>query len=517
MAKVHELFLHKYFEEHSDAVLMGTDLVKILKEEYHELSEINCRKIISNAVKKALIKNSGSMMFENNQYAYFSNKRSADYDTLREVIKEHKKYLHRAIFALQRNGGWLSLLELVKVTGAVLREDAHSVSIKRVKRELESLHMGESVVWGNSEFIYNSMDRPESGEMDRWLRAMEEHNLLAYLIAGWMVQTNLMDGRMACFAGEKNQYLGAERNGELWDIFGFTNAVGLGVKQKEFQTIVVADLGVYERYEEYDFTGFKARVDRLIHSVHGEKRKVLPIIFFRELSPRVQQLLIKNGYLNFSLDIILGRNFRRVIKRYNENIDVLQKKLNTGQTDVQSGIEECLREIRQSGSEDNYGNLKGHLFEYLMFPVLQKVYPERDVRFFHGYSGSVNQEKFECDYLIDTPTENVIVELKGYGKKNIIRLGTFQEEQGKPEPNTVKWFLTRTFKLCREFYGGKKPYKFSYITTAVFEPAAVDRMIARKKEKPEKIECYYDYPRLLELLEKLGMESEKEIIEQFYS
>ena len=100
----------------------------------------------------------------------------------------------------------------------------------------------------------------------------------------------------------------------------------------------------------------------------------------------------------------------------------------------------------------------------------------------HGYTGSVKGEKFECDYLIDTPSENIIVELKGYRRKDVIRLGSFLPETEKPEQDTVKWFLVRTFELCRKSYGGNKKFKFSYITTAQIEDAAVKKMEERKKE-----------------------------------
>lgn len=516
MAKVHEIFLQKYFDGHPDAVLTGSELAGILSGSFPELSEINCRKIISCTVKKGVIKSSAPITFGNHQYAYFSSDRPVDYNTLKDVIREHKKYLHRAIFAIKRNGGWLSELELVKITGVTSAQNTHNVNIQTVKQELAFLKIAESVIYKKSEFIVSTMANADVENQVKWLKTMNDYNLLVYQVCEWMGRANLIDMQQASFIGAANNFRGTERNGELWDMFGFTNTVGLGTVQKEFQTIVVVDVGFRDTYEEYDFIGFQERVNRLIHSVHGEKRKVLPIVFAKDFSPRARQLLKKNYYMNFSLSMILGQSFVEVARKYNQTIEKLQRKVTGRQTDILTEVKEMLNTFRESGSEENYGNLKGHLFEYLMYPVFQKIYPERDVRMIHGYTGSVKGEKFECDYLIDTPSENIIVELKGYRRKDVIRLGSFLPETEKPEQDTVKWFLVRTFELCRKSYGGNKKFKFSYITTAQIEDAAVKKMEERKKEKPERIQCCYDYSGLIELLNNYGMAAERKIIEQFY-
>lgn len=75
MAKQHEEFLCKYFEKNPEAVVVGEEMVKMLQKEFEGVSDVNCRKVISNVVKKDLLRNSAPITFGRNQYAYFSAKR----------------------------------------------------------------------------------------------------------------------------------------------------------------------------------------------------------------------------------------------------------------------------------------------------------------------------------------------------------------------------------------------------------------------------------------------------------
>ena len=65
-----------------------------------------------------------------------------------------------------------------------------------------------------------------------------------------------------------------------------------------------------------------------------------------------------------------------------------------------------------------------------MFPVLQEVYGKNAI-IPHGYKGKVSGKEFECDYLIETKDENIIVELKGYKKDNMENLIQKQESMLK--------------------------------------------------------------------------------------
>lgn len=100
-----------------------------------------------------------------------------------------------------------------------------------------------------------------------------------------------------------------------------------------------------------------------------------------------------------------------------------------------------------------------------MFPVLQEVYGKNAI-IPHGYKGKVSGKEFECDYLIETKDENIIVELKRYKKDNMIIKGEFNSKTGKYAKNSILWFLDHNFKPCSEMLCRMKMNKFCYITTA---------------------------------------------------
>ena len=288
------------------------------------------------------------------------------------------------------------------------------------------------------------------------------------------------------------------------------------MRNKEFQTIVLIDFSPYHIYEEYDFSGFKERIDRAVFSTTGECRKVLPVIFSCNMSPSAASLVKRNGYLYFNISSLLGENALNVVQNYTQNVTRIEQKINSQNPNVEEEILSSLNDIRKSGNEPNYGNLIGCLFEYLMYPVLRKIYGI-DCMIIHSFSGRINGKQFQCDYLVESENENIIIELKGYKKGHIILKGCYDQETKRYTENSILWFLNHTFNLCVQNLGKRRPNKLCYITTADLEEAAKLELTTRKKNKPTKLECFYNHDTLVELLKKYDMKDEIKIINQFYT
>ena len=517
MATIHENYLKQFLDKHNNQSYLGTQLIDILHEQFPELTQTNCRRIIYNALQHALIRSSAPMTFGNNQYAYFSEATDFGYEILSEHIQTYKKALHRVIFALFRNNGVLTFLEAQKISGATLTNESHSVSFDSILNDLHMLQLIETHRIGETCFI--TQKRMASSCIAGTYSDLKNMNLLLNLSLNWLVRTNMIDAKQLCYMGESNAYNGIERNNEIWDAFGFSNAVGLGNRDKEFQTVVLIDFLSNHTYEEYDFSGFKERVDRVIYSTSRESRKthrkVLPIIFSHEISPAALSLIKKSGYLYFNITSLLGKNALDITRNFTTNISRIEEKIYNKDSDFEREIADSLNEIRESGNETNYGNLKGQLFEYLMYPVIQKIYGQNAI-ITHSFSGSMDNKKFECDYLVETDEENVVIELKGYDKGNIIMKGVFEQSTQKYTPNSVLWFLNQTFHLCCRLLGTRKFNRFCYITTADLSEDAKNELLSRKRNKPSKLECFYTHDSLLKLLEQYEMENEIKVIKQFY-
>lgn len=516
MAKIHEIYIQNYLNEHKCKSFIGSELIDILLQKYPNLTTTNCRRIINNAVSHNRISSSKPITFSNKQYAYFSTDSQAGYGVLSNSIKKHKQSLHRVIFALERNDGILTYLDAQKISGATLATTSHSISFESIINELKLLQIADVHTIHNTKFIAQNKNGVDFSKLENSHFDLKNTNLLLFLSLNCLINCNLIDSKQLCYMGESNNYNGIERNNELWDAWGFSNATGLKSNNKEFQTMILIDFSPNHTYEEYDFIGFKERIDRTIYSTTGEHRKVLPIVFSYNISPCASTLIKRYGYLYFNISSLLGDNSLNIARNYTQNIASIEEKIFFKDSDFGIEISNSLMDIRESGNETNYGNLKGKLFEYLMYPVIQKIYGENSI-ITHSYSGSINGKKFECDYLVESIDENIIIELKGYKKGNIILKGSFDQETKKYTSNSILWFLNQTFALCSQMLGKRRPNKLCYITTADLDDSAKAELKSRKKNKPAKLECFYNHDTLIKLLEEYGMKEEIQVIKQFYA
>ncbi len=264
MAKEHELYIEKFLDEHSDTAFIGGEIVDILKKEYSELTDTNYRRIINNACMHEKIASSKPLTFANNQYAYFSKGTAPGYKILANAIRKYKKPLHRVIFALTRNGGMLSFLDAQKISGATLADESHSVSFATIIEELRQLQIADVHKIYETDFLIQGNVAHDLSILESRYSELKNTNLLLMLSLNWLIRSNLIDGSQICYMGEKNAYNGIERNNEMWDAFGFSNAVGIGAGKKNFETVVLVDFLPNHTYEEYDFRGFKERIDRVV-------------------------------------------------------------------------------------------------------------------------------------------------------------------------------------------------------------------------------------------------------------
>lgn len=514
MAAYHEGYLQKFLRKNKKDAYLSTELIEVLKHEYPDLEAANARKIISSAKKNRLINCSNPITFLNNQYAYFSEFELLDYSIIKNSIKKYKKNLHRVIFALERNKGIITLLDAKKISGSTLQKNTHNSPFESILNDLKYLKLAEEREYGGVKYLI--MLKSINLSINEYRDMLKDKNLLLFLSLSSLIKSNLIDQEQLCYMGTANEYNGIERNGEIWDAFGFSNSVGIGNSNKEYSTLVLIDFLSEHQYEEYDFAGFKDRVDRVIFSTKGEKRKVLPIILYKSVSLAAYTKIHENNYLLFSIEALLSKNAVNIARTFNKNVDIIENKISEVNVNINSEVVSSLDEIEKGGNADNYANLKGQLFEYLMFPVIHKIYSNNAV-IQHSYLGSLNGKKFECDYMVETEDECIIIELKGYKRNNEIQKGSYDNHKKKYEKNTIMWFINQTFNLCKESNKGRRKFKFCYITTAKFSEEARKELNSRKKNKPNDLESSYNGEELLSLLKKYELCNEINLINNYYT
>lgn len=517
MSSKHNEYLISYLEKQKESAFLGSDLLKVLLSQFPELNDSSGRKVISQCKKRSLIKSSEPVKFSNNQYAYSSIQSIKGYDLYKNVIKQHKPQLFRIVYALNRNNHILSLNDFYRISGVTTNPEEHTVSSSQLIEDLESLEIARKSETDGIEYLYFINNNPPPDSIEMLKKELKDKNFLLSCCTQWLEKSNIISRYSSCYLGEENQYSGINRNSMFWDSFGYTNTVGLGSTQRDNQTIVIIDFSPKHQYQEYDFKGFKDRVDHLVFSVKHEKRKVMPIVIADSFSPTAITRIRENNYILFSVGSVLGKKALQVSQKYRETVNTIEQHI--AQKEYSSIIDDVsvlYTYLTDGVNEVNFGNLKGILFEYLMYPVLSHVFCGKGDRITHHYEKSFNNHKFEFDYYIETESEDIFIELKGYKKNSVIQLGKKDHETHTPEKNSIRWFL-KQYNLAKQYLGKRndRKTKFCYIATCNIHEDGKKVLATMCKEHPDSLAPYYEYDSLMELLEKHG-KKEKQIVTQFY-
>lgn len=511
MSNIHETIIEKELKK--EGACLSSDLIKCINKKDPLCRKENARQIISRMKKAGKIKSSFPITFGNNQYAYFSNDQDFGYTTLKNLIKNNKQSLFRVIQALKRANGMLTKQELINIAGCTINGSGHSNEYKDIIKDLNALSMINEATYKNIEFIYFKNIENEISAFENKIIELERKTIAINSIVSWLKKINLVRKEdTVLFSGIKNNYLYL-KNSTTWDIFAFSNTVGVCQKDST-PTIVVIDFKFAQPYEDIDFQGFKKRVDILIHSTLKSTRKVLPIIVCNHIQPYTISTIKNSDFMFLDINSILGSNFENVVNKFH-NIEKSFKE-----SDIIK-IEELNQtlELMKTVNEENIGNLKGKLFEYLMYEVFIKIYNTKDDKVTHSKEFKIDGKTYECDILIENATEIICVELKGYKKESIIYLGKYNNISYEYPKDTVNWFINRTVKCYQQMYKNTdKKVKFCYITTANFDNDALNFFEKQRKMVPDKIKCYYDGSSLISLLKLSQNTCKKEIetIEKFY-
>ena len=164
--------------------------------------------------------------------------------------------------------------------------------------------------------------------------------------------------------------------------------------------------------------------------------------------------------------------------------------------------------------------MKGDLFELLMSTVISEIYNIKDVIIKKNYK----LKDLQYDFVVQTKTEIIVIEVKGYKKDKKIPLGYFDKKKQKPQRESVKWFFNYTFDIFKNNYmGGPEHHNLDvracYITTSKFDPIAIKYLenLNRGKLKPTNLNLFYDRDQLINLLGENKLYDEIKIINNYFN
>ncbi|WP_276347909.1 hypothetical protein [Daejeonella sp. JGW-45] len=511
--------------------LVGKELVTLLKSEF-AVKDDYARKILQRAVAENFITSSSPVTFGYGQFAYLQPGTVLTYQMVKQICKENRPPLYRLMMAMDINNGIISYYEGLKVTSAP--EEPTSSKVNTLNQLVDVLSKMEFVYEKNDEngvkYIIVKTSNVELGDIEEAALMAGHFNKMIIDcmfipdILRWLRKSNLIDNIQFLYRNKKTPSIGAEQNSLVWDALAYTKTTGinptLGAEATTIdkQTFVPLDIVIHRPYEQVDLDGFYNRVQIVINSVKTTVRKVLPIVIYRDASELIINSLSKLGFLAFNISSIFGTRIHEVITKFSE----IQIGMDPDEDDIQKTVTSILSTLKSAGQDDNLKDLKGTLFEFLLYPVLKTFYPNAEI--IHGKTLSEKRsgeekEYYEYDYIIKSsnPKEIVIVELKGYSSHAHIALGDTNTK------NTLRWFFRKTLPFAQKYF--KKEiqegahFAASFITPAGYYDDGSEflQKISNSALKPKKFEISYDGQRLLKMLEDNDFDKIKATVEKFYS
>lgn len=524
MAKKHEEFVENFFSESEDAIMLSSELNKLIIEEFPECSKTNARKIINSCLKNNKIKSTKPFFIEGRQYAYFNKK--LEKEKVLAKFKKSNSSIVRIFNRIGENGGIISEQEIKKIGATPLGET--STNVKSFDQVIESLIKESRMKKMNIRtvnFLRQTELESENEYVNdgfRLLQEMEVNTSFILPIMKYLVNINLIDNREIYRYTPQNNLNNIPIINELsFDGYAYSYTTGFYpyISHRDFEksTLVVLDINVVTEYNINDLRGFYDRIQIYRNSTLKNKRNIIPIICFNKIE---NEAYFQARYLNIiMLDIntIFGDNISELIdslmfihKNKYSQISYHDKEL------LLDNSKTALEFINNGGHKLSFGNMKGDIFELLMVELIQRVYGVIDVIYRenikHECENLETKEllKFEYDLIVQTKKEFIVFEFKAYKESKEIELGYIDFSKGYFHKNSsLKWFFER------DLYGIKDKYsnlikeenldlKMCYITTSQIEDKqqTLDyvQRTNRSKHKPSKLLSIYSRNELFELL-----------------
>ncbi len=536
MAKKHEDYLREVFEE-NNAIYTSSELIKKIREKFYDCTPENARKIIETAVKSNIIKSTKPLTLGHNQFAYYNPFSNLSVNDINKLIRHNRPGMYRIMQRLNENLGVISYFEALKLAACPVKKSQSKTNrlyeLIKILEEMELVRKESN--WGIPYLV--SYDIGASAAIS----LMRDHHynmqldcmfIPTFLV--WLQRHNIINSNTPIYRNKTTPSTGVVHNNLVWDAIAYTDTTGfyeyIGDKDEEKQTLVALDIKIKNSYTSIDLDGFYDRIQIHRNSVKDKnnRRKILPIVVCNEVDNEAKAKMNRLKFLCFDLGTVFGERIYEIVEKLKiisiPSLFINKEEFNPGY--IAGQVETALSALQESGQEANLGNLKGELFERLMYHVIRTIYSRRlcgEIR--QGYTiNSTNngkKEGYEYDFLVETDDEFIVFEVKGYKGATYIKMGEFEEKTQKPQKNTVKWFFGLTFPYIKEHLRinpFKKPVKACYITTARFDEEALSTLnkINCSKDKPDELEVYYDGNKLLKLLEEYKLEKEIRILKQYY-
>jgi len=366
------------------AINLNNSLVEKFK-----VSNTYARQILKRAVSQKSIKSSSPYTFGKKQFVYIFNDYELDKSSIKKISKKNRPPIYRLLDLMDINGGIISYYEGLKATASPLEDSSTKAS---TLDDILNLLYKLNVVYTKKDFnnvvyiIYKDdnefiQDNLEIAMMSNHFSKMVMDCSVLPDILRWLGKSNLIVYANVIYRNKKTPAIGAVHNNLIWDAFAYTSATGINptlaskVKDIEKQTLVVLDVVLSNEYSQTHLDSFYNRIQINRNSVLENKRKILPIIIYNNSSDLILNKIRKLGIIAFDISAIFGKKIYDILNRTRE----LSTIFNNAEK-IDDTIESILSSISSAGQEEALKELRGTLFEFLMYPFLSSLYPVSSIQ-----------------------------------------------------------------------------------------------------------------------------------------
>jgi len=518
----HQEYIYKLLDKSS--CLIGSELKRNLVKKF-KITDANARQIIHRMASKGIIDSTNPVSFGKGQYAYYTFELSNE-DIMK--LSLNRPPMHRLLNELILNDGVLSYYECYKVTALPYDTDkTNKSSLAQVIKDLVTLNIIEkSETYNGVRFIMSYEGMQKKDALKNHYNKMKLDVLFMRDIMKWLRGTNLVENFIR-YRSNHEIGKGAFENNYIWDAFGFNKATGFNTiymsnkKSDDKKALVVLDIKISSMYNTFNLDGFYERVQGVLCSSKEKKYKLIPIIFTNEITDEAKAKLLNLGFIHFSLGSIFGDTIFKVIQQYTNIFDLISNSVSeqnhflkeSYSSQLEEAIESILSDVETSGQNINLSNMKGDLFELIIFLLLKELLPGYEIE--HSIK---LPDAYEYDFVAKKSSrkECIIIEVKGYKSDKFIKLGNGDTK------NTVRWFFRKTLPYAEKNMKNIEDYnvKGCYITSAKFDDEAmvVLKKINEGKYKPKNLDVFYDGESLMNLFDNQDQNSAKlrRIVKKYY-
>ncbi|HEX7757126.1 MAG TPA: hypothetical protein VF421_17370, partial [Niabella sp.] len=342
----------------------SADLSEVLGRKFGMSPEAS-RKAISRALEAKIIESTKPVSFGKRRYVYHLPNIALTLEFVLAITKAYRPPLYRTLSTMREQGGIISFYEILKIASTVLDNvNNHKQVLEKIVTELVRLDLVDVIEddFLQRYLVFKNRDKiPFAPTVAQHRGQLVTDAMLLPDILRMLQYQNIIDNKNVIYRNKNTPTKGIEHMNHVWDAIAYTKTTGYnpGVASesnaKEKQTLVVLDVLLYRDYTIDDFQGFFERVQSVFQSVKMGKRKVLPIIVFRNTDEQTFNTIHKVGFLTFNIGNVYGNRIYDVIANLNR---LKSGGMEEETTDYTAVVEDTLSIVKSAGHEDNLQNIR---------------------------------------------------------------------------------------------------------------------------------------------------------------